>query len=149
MKRLCKANTQHQFVEAYINKNGKNDYRPKPFVRKTVKAMLAEAMMTLTRVSPCFIEFNFHWVEVECPLKVMNALNLFFRRGWLFDEPFPPLYDLPISNDTIYTKVKAPDREREGSVQEKTVKNESNNIGSSREQGGMNVNRNFTIPVYN
>jgi hypothetical protein len=137
MKRLCKANPQHQFVESYVNKNGKQDYRPKPFVQKAVENMIAEAIATLHRMFPCFIECNFRWVERECPMKLMHALNLFFRRGLLFNEPFPPLHDLPISNDTIYTKVEASDREREGSSQKNTVKNESNNEGSSHEQGGI------------
>ena len=63
-------------------------------------------------------------------MKLMNALNLFFHCGLLFDKPFPAIHDLPISDDTIdtiYTKVEAPDHEWEGSSQEKTVKNETKN----------------------
>ena len=70
-------------------------------------------------------------------MKLMNALNLFFCCGLLFDKPFPPIHDLPISDDTIYTKVMASDRQQEGSSQEKTVKNESNNEGLSHEGGGI------------
>ena len=64
--------------------------------------------------------------------KMMNALNLFFHHGLLFDTTFVPIHDLDISKDTIYTIW-----EQEASLQEKMVKNESNNEGSSHEEGGI------------
>ena len=137
LKWLCRANTKHRFVESYVNKNGKPDYRPKRFVQKAVENMIGEATATLHQMFPCFFECNFCWVERECPMKLMNALNLFFHCGLLFKEPFPPLHDLPISNDTIYTNVEASDCECEGSLQKNMVENESNNEGSSHEQGGI------------
>ena len=122
-----------QIVEEYVNKKTRKPAcRPKSFVQRAVQQMIEEAGRTLDEMGACFNACDFHWVESKCPMKLMNALNLFFRCGLLFDTTFPPIHDLDISKDTIYTIW-----EQESSLQEKTVKNESNNEGSSHEEGGI------------
>jgi hypothetical protein len=68
-------------------------------IKKSIESMKTAADTLLSHLSWLFVDFDYRNLKTK-PFDLANMLNLFFRRGFFFEKPFPPIahYELPNYN---------------------------------------------------